>query len=231
MENNTIPIKILYEDNHLLILNKKAGQIVQGDKTGDKPMSELIKDYLRIAYNKPGNIFAGVVHRIDRPVTGVVVFAKTSKALTRMNEMFQLKQIKKTYWAVVCNKPKQDKGLLKEYLFKNEKLNKSFVTDEKDSRASLSELEYKLHGASDKYFLLDVNPLTGRHHQIRVMLAHMGCPIKGDVKYGAPRTNTDGSIHLHAHTITFMHPVKKEEIKITAPPPDDAVWNYFSKYK
>lgn len=190
-------------------------------------MSEQVKDYLRLEYNKPGNIFCGVVHRIDRPVTGCVVFAKTSKALQRMNEMFQQKQIKKTYWAVVCNKPELQKGLLKNYLFKNEKLNKSFVTTNSDSRGSLSELEYELLDSSDKYFLLNVNPLTGRHHQIRVQLAHLGCPIKGDVKYGAPRTNADGSIHLHARSISFVHPVKKEKIDIIATPPNETIWNYF----
>jgi 23S rRNA pseudouridine1911/1915/1917 synthase len=221
--------RILYEDNHLIIINKQAGELVQGDKTGDKPLSELLKSYLKKKYNKPGEVFLGVTHRIDRPVSGLVIFAKTSKALERMNEMFREKKINKKYWAVVQNKPDKEEGILVDFLTKNEVTNKSYVCPEGNKNASRSELEYKLILQIDRYYLLEINPLTGRHHQIRVQLSAMGSPIKGDVKYGFKRSNPDASIHLHARSIEFMHPVKNENLKILADPPNDPVWNAFMK--
>ncbi len=222
-------LNILYEDNHLIVVNKRPGEIVQGDKTGDQPMSDLIKEYLKEKMQKPGAAFLGVVHRIDRPVSGVVIFARTSKALSRMNEMFREKKVKKTYWAVVKNRPAEDQGTLIHYLVKDEAKNKSKAFPNEVPGSLRAWLDYKLIGQSDNYFLLEINPLTGRHHQIRVQLASMGCPIKGDLKYGFPRSNENGSIHLHARKLEFMHPVKKEEIKIVAPVPDDVVWNALTK--
>ncbi len=219
---------ILFEDNHLIVVNKKPSQIVQGDKTGDTPLSELVKDFLKEKYQKPGNVFAGVVHRIDRPVSGVVVFAKTSKALSRLNELFKTRAVTKTYWAVVKNKPPQEEGHLIHYLIKNEAKNMSKAFKEPREGALKAELDYKILASSDKYYLLEVAPLTGRHHQIRVQLASMGCPIKGDLKYGFDRSNKDGSIHLHARKLSFIHPVKNEQIEIIATPPNEALWNYFS---
>ena len=219
--------EILFEDNHLLIVNKQPSQIVQGDKTGDKPLSEILKDYLKEKYNKPGNVFLGVAHRLDRPASGVVIFAKTSKALERLNKMFKEKEIHKTYWAVVKNKPPVDSDHLIHFLKKNEKQNKSFSCLPDDKSASKSELKYKLINKSDNYFLLEINLITGRHHQIRAQLAAIGCPIKGDIKYGFPRTNQDASIHLHARKVEFAHPVSKEKISIIASPPADAIWDIF----
>lgn len=217
--------EILYEDNHIIAINKRPSEIVQGDKTNDEPLSETIKNYIKQKYNKPGDVFIGVVHRIDRPVSGIVLFAKTSKALTRLNELFRTKNIQKTYWAIVKNQPKNPEGTLINYLVKNEKANKSFAYDEERKGALRSELNYKVIAKTSNYFLLEVLPLTGRHHQIRVQLAHMGCPIKGDLKYGADRSNKDASIHLHARKIEFIHPVRKEKICIIAPPPKDPVWD------
>ena len=222
--------KILFEDNHLIALNKTAGEIVQGDKTGDKPMSEVIKEYLKDKLQKPGAAFIGVVHRIDRPVSGVVIFAKTSKALVRMNELFREKKIKKTYWAVVKNHPPEDAGTLIHYLKKDEAKNKSKAYDHEVSGSLRSWLDYKVIGKSDNYFLLEVSPETGRHHQIRVQLASIGCPIKGDLKYGFPRSNSDGSIHLHARKIDFVHPVRKEGITLLAPVPEETIWKHFEMY-
>jgi len=219
--------EILYEDNHLIAVNKKAGDIVQGDKTGDRPLGEFIKDYIKSKYQKPGSAFLGVVHRIDRPVTGVVLFARTSKALERMNEMFREKKIQKTYWAVVKNPPPDESGTLIHYLKKDEAKNKSRAYESETAGSLRSWLDYKVIGKSDRYFLLEISPQTGRHHQIRVQLAFIGCPIKGDLKYGFDRNNEDGSIHLHARKISFMHPVKKEEISITAPVPEEKLWKYF----
>ncbi len=215
----------MYQDNHIIALNKKPGDIVQGDRTGDTPLSEKVKNYIKLAAQKPGDAFLGTVHRIDRPVSGVVLFAKTSKALTRLNMMFQQREIQKTYWAVVKNRPPQNEGKLEHYLIKNEAKNKSkaYVNQIKNSLHAV--LEYKIIAVSDRYFLLEINPHTGRHHQIRVQLAAMGCPIKGDVKYGAERTNPDASIHLHARKITFLHPVKKEKMSIVAPAPNENLWN------
>lgn len=215
---------VLYEDNHIIIVNKTVSEIVQGDKTGDKPLSEIVKEYLKEKYNKPGNVFCGVTHRLDRPVSGIVVFAKTSKALSRLNEMFKNKEIKKTYWAIVKNPPKEPEATLKHYLIKNEKQNKSYAYDTEKPNSKLAILHYKLLARSEKYNLLEIDLQTGRHHQIRCQLAKIGCPIKGDLKYGFDRSNTDGGISLHARHISFIHPVSKEPVEVTAPLPDDKLW-------
>jgi 23S rRNA pseudouridine1911/1915/1917 synthase len=215
---------VLYEDNHLIIVNKAPSEIVQGDKTGDKPLSELIKEYLKEKYHKPGNVFCGVTHRLDRPTSGVVVFAKTSKALSRLNEMFRNGEVDKTYWAIVKNRPPKDEDTLIHYLIKNEKTNKSTAYDSEKPNTKKAILHYKLIAASQKYFLLEVDLETGRHHQIRCQLAKIGCPIKGDLKYGAERSNPDGSISLHARTISFVHPVSKQQIHVLAPVPNDTLW-------
>ena len=218
-------IEVLYEDNHIIAINKRPSDIVQGDKTGDEPLSEKVKQFLRNKYDKPGEVFCGVVHRIDRPVSGVVLFAKTSKALSRLNELFRTKDITKTYWAVVKNKPKEMEGTLVHYMIKDEAKNKSRAYAEPRKGALKSELHYKVIAKTDTYYLLEVNPITGRHHQIRVQLSTMGSPIKGDIKYGFDRTNKDASIHLHARKIEFTHPVKQTPMCIIAPPPDEVVWN------
>ena len=215
---------VLYEDNHLIIVNKAPSEIVQGDKTGDKPLSESIKEYLKEKYHKPGNVFCGVTHRLDRPTSGVVVFAKTSKALSRLNEMFRNGEVDKTYWAVVKNRPPKEEDTLIHYLIKNEKTNKSTAYDTEKPNTKKAILHYKLRAASQKYFLLEVDLETGRHHQIRCQLAKIGCPIKGDLKYGAERSNPDGSISLHARTISFVHPVSKQQIHVVAPVPNDTLW-------
>jgi 23S rRNA pseudouridine1911/1915/1917 synthase len=220
-------LEVLYEDNHIIAINKRSSDIVQGDKTGDEPLSEKVKCYLKQKYNKPGEVFIGVVHRLDRPVSGVMLFAKTSKALSRLNEMFRSKEVQKTYWAVVKNRPLKEKDLLVDYLIKDEVKNKSRAYKEERKGALRCELEYQLIASIDRYHLLEVNPHTGRHHQIRVQLSSMGCAIKGDVKYGFERTNQGGSIHLHARKIAFLHPVKKEQVEIIAPVPDDVVWKAF----
>jgi 23S rRNA pseudouridine1911/1915/1917 synthase len=222
--------EILYEDNHIVVVNKLPGEIVQGDKTGDVPLSEKVKEYIKEKYQKPGAVFLGVVHRIDRPVSGVVIFARTSKALERMNKLFREKDIRKTYWAVVKNKPPLPNDSLVRFLVKNEKLNKSFASLQPKAGALESTLDYNLLASSDTYHLLEINPQTGRHHQIRVMLADIGCPIKGDLKYGFNRSNPDGSIHLHARKINFIHPVSGEAVEITAPPPiADPLWKFFAQ--
>jgi 23S rRNA pseudouridine1911/1915/1917 synthase len=221
--------RILFEDNHLIAVNKLAGEIVQGDKTGDEPLSESVKRYIKEKYQKPGEVFLGVVHRLDRPVSGVVVFARTSKALSRMNELFRERKTQKVYWAVVRNRPKDDRGTLIDYLVKNEAKNKSFVSEEGRQGALRSWLDYQLLATSDTYCLLEVHPHTGRHHQIRVQLSAMGCPIKGDLKYGAERSNPDGSISLHARRLSFLHPIKQEEITISARVPMDPLWQFFEK--
>ena len=203
--------------------------MVQGDKTGDAPLGDLVKEYIKVKYEKPGEVFLGVVHRIDRPVSGIVIFARTSKALARMNELFREKKIQKTYWAVVKNRPPSDQGTLIHYLIKDEARNKSKAYDKEIKNSQRSWLDYKVLGKSDNYFLLEINPHTGRHHQIRVQLSTMGCPIKGDIKYGFDRTNEDGSIHLHARSIQFIHPVKGEEIRLTASVPNEVIWNFFEK--
>ena len=216
---------VLYEDNHIIAVNKSSSEIVQGDKTGDQPLSETIKLYLKEKYNKPGDVFLGVVHRLDRPVSGVVLFAKTSKALTRLNEMFRTQEVKKTYWAIVKEKPEQPEGRLEHYLTRNEKQNKSMAYDKPRSDAKKAALSYRMIAQSDTYYLLEVQLETGRHHQIRCQLAKMGCPIKGDLKYGFPRSNPNGGISLHARSVEFIHPVSKEFIQLTAPlPTDDKLW-------
>lgn len=218
---------VVYEDNHLIIVNKVAGEIVQGDKTGDKPLSETVKLYLKEKYQKPGNVFLGVTHRLDRPVSGLVLFAKTGKALSRLNEMFRTGQVKKTYWALVKQRPPQEEGRLEHWLVRNEQQNKSYAYDREKPGAKRAVLHYRLVGASDNYYLLEVNLETGRHHQIRCQLAKMGCPIKGDLKYGFPRSNADGSISLHARQLRLEHPVSHEWIEATAPVPNDPLWKCF----
>lgn len=217
-------MQVIYEDNHIIIVNKTSSEIVQGDKTGDTPLSEIVKQYLKEKYNKPGNVYLGVTHRLDRPVSGIVVFAKTSKALPRLNEMFKNGEVKKTYWAIVKNCPKETEGELIHYLVRNEKQNKSYAYDKEVSNSKKAILHYKLIGHSQNYYLLEVDLKTGRHHQIRCQLAKMGCPIKGDLKYGAQRSNPDGSISLHARRIRFIHPVSQEMIDIEAPVPNDSLW-------
>ena len=218
---------VVYEDNHIVVVNKTSSEIVQGDKTGDTPLSEMVKQYLKEKYNKPGNVFIGVTHRLDRPVSGLVVFAKTSKALPRLNEMFRNGEVKKTYWAIVKECPKETEGELVHYLVRNEKQNKSYAYDKEVKNSKKAVLHYKLIGHSQYYYLLEVDLKTGRHHQIRCQLAKMGCPIKGDLKYGSPRSNPDGSICLHARTVQFVHPVSKEMIRLTAPVPEGNLWNGF----
>lgn len=218
---------VLYEDNHIIIVNKTVSEIVQGDKTGDKPLSEIVKEYLKEKYNKPGNVFIGVTHRLDRPTSGIVVFAKTSKALPRLNDMFKNKEVSKTYWAIVKNTPKQSEGTLKHYLVRNEKQNKSYAYDTEKPNSKLAILHYKTIARSDNYNLLEIDLETGRHHQIRCQLAKIGCPIKGDLKYGAERSNPDGGISLHARKVSFIHPVSKELIEVTAPVPEDNLWKAF----
>ena len=220
---------VLYEDNHIIAVNKTCNEIVQGDKTGDTPLSETVKAYIKEKYNKPGEVFLGVTHRLDRPTSGVVLFARTSKALTRLNEMFKShEQIKKTYWAIVQGAPKQPEARLENWLTRNEQLNKSFIAKAGAKEAKQAILSYKTLAKGEHYTLLEINLETGRHHQIRCQLAAIGCPVKGDLKYGAKRSNPDGGISLHARKIEFIHPVKKEPICITAPVPDDSLWQQFA---
>jgi len=222
-------VDILYEDNHLIIVNKKPSEIVQGDKTGDAPMSDVIKQFIKKRDNKPGDVFLGVTHRIDRPTSGVVIFAKTSKALARLNQMFQDKAIQKTYWAIVKNEPPKKEDTLTHFLKKNETKNKSFVEPDEKRGGKKSVLNYKIIAKSDNYFLLEIDPKTGRHHQIRAQLSAIKCPIKGDLKYGFDRSNPDGSIHLHARKVSFVHPVSKAPIEVTAPVPQENLWQAMEK--
>ena len=227
---NKTNLHVLFEDNHLIAINKPSGVLIQGDKTGDKPLSEITKEYLVAKYNKSGEAYLGVPHRIDRPTSGLILFAKTSKALVRLNSMFQNKEIEKTYWAVVKVKPKEDSATLIHHLLRNPQKNKSVAHLKEVKGSKVAELSYKLLLSLENYHLLEVYPKTGRHHQIRSQLSAIGSPIKGDVKYGFDRTNSDASIHLHARSISFIHPVKKEKIKISAPPPrKDAVWKAIAK--
>ena len=219
---------VVYEDNHIIVVNKTASEIVQADKTGDMPLSETVKQYLKEKYQKPGNVFLGVTHRLDRPVSGLVIFAKTSKALTRLNEMFRTSEVKKTYWAVVKNAPQEPEGELVHFLVRNEKQNKSYAYDKEVPNSKKAILHYRLIGHSENYYLLEVDLKTGRHHQIRCQLAKMGCPIKGDLKYGSPRSNSDGSICLHARRVRFIHPVSKELIELEAPLPEGNLWKGFA---
>lgn len=215
----------LYEDNHIIIVSKRSGEIVQGDKTGDLPLSETVKQYIKEKYQKPGNVFLGVVHRLDRPVWGLVVFAKTSKALTRLNKMFRDGEVHKTYWAITKEAPPAEEGVLTDWLVRNERQNKSYAHSQETPNAKKAVLKYKVIAHSDHYYLLEVQLMTGRHHQIRCQLANMGCPIKGDLKYGAKRSNPDGSISLLARSVAFVHPVSKENIVVEAPfPPQDRLW-------
>ncbi len=216
---------VLYEDNHLIAVKKEPGSIVQSDKTGDETLAEQVKAYIKRKYKKPGDVFLGIVHRLDRPVGGVIVFARTSKALTRMNELFREKKISKTYWAIVEEKPPREDGQLVNWLKKNQEKNRSRAYDIEVKESKKAELTYRLMGRSKHYYYIEVHPKTGRHHQIRVQLAHLGCKIKGDVKYGAKRTNKDGSIHLFARSLSFIHPVKKEKLIIRSNPPMDPLWN------
>lgn len=215
---------VLYEDNHIIAVNKTCNEIVQGDKTGDTPLSEVLKAWIKEKYQKPGNVFIGVTHRLDRPVSGVVLFAKTSKALSRLNEMFRLGEIQKTYWAIVKNRPPQDEDELTHWLVRNEKQNKSYAYDQEKPGSKKAILHYKLIAASDNYYLLEIDLKTGRHHQIRTQLAKIGCPIKGDLKYGSERSNKDGGISLHARQVAFTHPVSKTPVVLQAPVPEDNLW-------
>jgi len=217
-------MRVVYEDNHIIIVYKESGEIVQGDKSGDIPLSDTVKQYIKEKYAKPGNVYLGVVHRLDRPVAGLVVFAKTSKATSRLNNMFRNGDIHKTYWAITKNTPSEPEALLTNWIVRNEKQNKSYAYDREVPNSKKAQLSYKVIGHSDNYCLLEVHLMTGRHHQIRCQLAHMGCPIKGDLKYGAERSNPDGSISLQAHHLEFIHPVSKENVSITAPLPDDSLW-------
>lgn len=223
-------MQVVYEDNHIIIVYKESGEIVQGDKTGDTPLSEMVKAYIKEKYAKPGMVFLGVVHRLDRPVSGLVMFARTSKALRRLNDMFRNGDIHKTYWAVVQDKPEEKEDVLEHWLVRNEEKNKSFAYYHEVPRSKKAILKYRLIGQSDNYYLLEVNLLTGRHHQIRCQLAAIDCPIKGDLKYGAKRSNPDGSISLLAHRLDFIHPVSKEHIVVESPLPQDNLWqniNFF----
>ncbi|MDR1679188.1 MAG: RluA family pseudouridine synthase [Prevotellaceae bacterium] len=221
--------RLLYEDNHLIVVNKTCHDLVQGDKTGDITLPDRLKEYLKEKYNKPGNVFCGVTHRLDRPTSGVVIFAKTGKALARMNEMFQLHEVKKTYWAIVKNAPEEPEARLTHYLIRNEKQNKSYAYDMARSGAKKSVLSYRTLAKSDNYTLLEIDLETGRHHQIRCQLAKIGSPVKGDLKYGFARSNPDGGISLHARRVEFIHPVSKEQICITAPVPNDKLWQEFER--
>lgn len=217
-------MQVVYEDNHIIIVNKESGEIVQGDKTGDIPLSETVKAYIKEKYAKPGAVFLGVVHRLDRPVSGLVVFARTSKALSRLNDMFRNGEVHKTYWAIVQQRPDHEEGTLENWLVRNEKQNKSYAYQREVPNSKKAILKYRMIGQSERYYLLEVNLLTGRHHQIRCQLAAMGCPIKGDLKYGAKRSNPDGSISLLAHRVEFIHPVSKQHIVVESPLPEDNLW-------
>jgi len=223
--SNKSNLQVLFEDNHIIIINKRAGDIVQGDKTGDKPLSDVVKEYIKDKYNKPGNVYLGTVHRLDRPTTGLVIFAKTSKALSRLNKLFVSKDISKTYWAIVKNAPEKHEDTLNHWLKKNPKNNKSKAHTKEIPESKKAILHYKLIKSLDYYHLLEVNLETGRHHQIRVQLSTIGSPIKGDLKYGFDRSNKDASISLHAKHIEFIHPVKNEPVSVEASLPDDAIWN------
>ncbi|MFS0489400.1 RluA family pseudouridine synthase [Leadbetterella byssophila] len=221
------PFHVIYEDNHLIVVNKAAGVLVHSDSTGDKTLEDYVKEYIKDKYNKPGEVFLGTVHRLDRPVSGVVIFARTSKALTRMNELFKKRQIQKTYWAITMRKPEKKSGRLTHWLRKDSVQNKTEAFETEVEGAQRADLDYRYVGTLNKHHLIEVNPITGRPHQIRVQLASMGTPIKGDVKYGSPKGNADGSIFLHARRVYFIHPVKKEPLVIKAPVPPNAFWEEF----
>jgi 23S rRNA pseudouridine1911/1915/1917 synthase len=221
-------MEVIYEDNHIIAVNKTCGEIVQGDKTGDTPLSEQVKAWLKEKYRKPGDVFTGVTHRLDRPVSGIILFAKTTKALSRLNDMFRLGKVKKTYWAIVKNPPSKEEDELTHWLSRNEQQNKSYAYDEERPHTKQAILHYKLMARSDGYYLLEIDLKTGRHHQIRTQLSKIGCPIKGDLKYGADRSNPDGGIDLHARKVEFIHPVSKEAITIIAPVPHNKLWESFA---
>jgi 23S rRNA pseudouridine1911/1915/1917 synthase len=223
------PLNILYEDNHLIVINKHAGDIVQSDKTGDKPLVDKVKDYIKEKYNKPGDVFLGIPHRIDRPTTGIVIFCRNSRSLERINQMFKDKAVKKTYWAIVKEKPPADELKLVHYLKRNEQQNKSYASVEEKPGSQHAVLHYKVIAQSDRYYLLEIDLQTGRHHQIRAQLSKIGSPIKGDLKYGFDRSNEDASISLHARKVEFIHPSRKEPIEIVAPVPDDKLWKHFEE--
>ncbi|MFN4762506.1 RluA family pseudouridine synthase [Gillisia sp. Q332] len=225
IHSNKSNLQILFEDNHLIVINKRSGDIVQGDKTGDQPLSEVVKEYISEKYNKPGAVYLGVVHRLDRPTTGIVVFAKTSKALTRLNKLFSDRETQKTYWAIVKNAPPQAEGTLVHFLKRNPKQNKSIAHIKEVPESKKAILHYRILKKLDNYYLLEIDLETGRHHQIRSQLSAIGSPIKGDLKYGFDRSNKDASIHLHARKLSFIHPVKKELIEIIAPPPREPIWD------
>jgi 23S rRNA pseudouridine1911/1915/1917 synthase len=225
MQSTKENLQVLFEDNHLIIINKRAGDITQGDKTGDKPLSDVVKEYVKDKYNKPGNVFIGTVHRLDRPTSGIVIFARTSKALERLNKMLRDKTIQKTYWAIVKKTPEITAGSLTNFLKKDHKKNKSFVYNKTVEGSKIATLHYKVIQKLENYSLVEIDLETGRHHQIRTQLSHIDSPIKGDLKYGFDRSNKDGSISLHARKIRFIHPVTKEEIQITATTPNDSIWN------
>ncbi|MEM9000856.1 MAG: RNA pseudouridine synthase [Bacteroidota bacterium] len=225
MKSNIKNLQVLYEDNHLVAINKRPGDIVQGDQTGDTPLSEIVKKYLKHKHNKPGNVFLGVVHRLDRPTSGIIVFAKTSKALSRLNRLFAEGKTKKTYWAIVKNTPKKEHALLEHWLVRNSAQNKSYAHEKEVPKGKKAVLTYLIKARLDHYALLEINLKTGRHHQIRAQLAAIGCIIKGDLKYGATRSNKDGSIHLHSQRLSFEHPVKKETLLLQANPPKDPIWD------
>lgn len=218
-------LQVLHEDNHIIVVNKRVGDIVQGDKTGDEPLSDVVKQYIKVKHNKPGEVYLGVVHRLDRPTTGIVVFAKTSKALTRLNEMFKNRETQKTYWAVVKNAPEEKEAILEHYLKRNSKNNTSKAHAKEVPESKLARLDYKVIYQLNNYTVLEINLHTGRHHQIRAQLAAISCPIKGDLKYGFNRSNPDGGIHLHARKLQFVHPVSKDEITIVASLPNESTWN------
>lgn len=224
-QSNPNNLQVVYEDNHLIVINKRVGDIVQGDKTGDSPLSEIVKQYIKEKYKKEGNVFLGVAHRLDRPTSGIVVFARTSKALPRLNKLFAEKEAKKTYWAVVKNKPDKQADTLTHWLIRNTQQNKSYAHLQEIPQSKKAVLDYKIIKELNSYFLLEIDLKTGRHHQIRAQLATIGCPIKGDLKYGFDRSNKDGGIHLHARSLSFVHPVKNELLTLVAPPPKEAIWN------
>ncbi|WP_040554109.1 RluA family pseudouridine synthase [Prevotella multiformis] len=224
-------MQVLYEDNHIIIVYKEPGEIVQADKSGDEPLSEIVRRWIKEKYQKPGNVFLGVVHRLDRPVSGLVVFAKTSKALTRLNNMFRNGEIHKTYWAIVTRPPLDPEATLTDWLVRNERQNKSYAYNHQIPTAKKSVLHYKTINRSDRYTLLEINLMTGRHHQIRCQLSNIDSPIKGDLKYGAPRSNPDGSISLLSHRVEFVHPVSKENICVESPLPDDALWQAIGHFQ
>lgn len=229
-EHDSDKLKILYEDNHLIAVYKEASELSQGDRTGDITLDEKVKRYIAKKYNKPGDVFLGIVHRLDRPVSGVMLYARTSKALKRLNRMFQEREVQKIYWAVTGDRPPADEATIEHFIKKNEKQNKSYVYDHEVKGSRKASLTYKLIGRSQRYYLIEVQLHTGRHHQIRAQLAAIGCPIKGDLKYGAKRSNEDGSISLHARSLAFKHPVTKEEIRIIAPLPENGIWKIFKNF-